>query len=255
MVEANLGRWMHETAIQLPYHTGCASLLEYADRMEHCDVVWSAVLEGKCPICGKKGCLREITPYGRWVFSLFPLFKRWVLVARFQCRTKKLTVSMLPLELAPYHPFMIPSMLALVFLCVKDGKATTLSGFLGALLDATERESGSDHRSTDDPEAEDVQEDSDQTSLSLLRLWICLLVRGFRRAHTELRVLCVLDEMKSGKGPVGEAREVQAYAVASTARAPPSAELVLEVMREYSARTGKFLFGTPSQDRRAAVGR
>ena len=48
-----------------------------------------------CPLCGQAGCWREIAPYERGVVELFPFRRGMVLVARFQCRARMRTFSLL----------------------------------------------------------------------------------------------------------------------------------------------------------------
>jgi len=217
--------------IQLAYYSGYSSLWEYADALESGAVDFSAVLSGRCPLCGRRGCLRELTPYGRWAISLFPYEKRWILVARFLCRKTKLTVSLLPLELAPYHPYSIPSMLWVLWLCGKGLESREGCGILRVLLDAVR--------------------DTDDVTESLVGFWVEMILRGFHRAHPMLRALHDLSGVTSGRGLPCRVLEVGVYLRSCRVRGPPAlVGDVMALLRDVSARRHRFLFGIPSQDRR-----
>jgi hypothetical protein len=189
----------------------------------------SLVVEGRCPICGRIRCLRELTPYGRCAISLFPFVKRWLLVARFLCRKTKRTVSLLPMELVPYHPYAIPSMLHVLWLCTKMDSTGGPKRFLRVLLDAVT--------------------DTDDVGESLVLCWLVLMLRGFQRAHGVLRQWFDLSEVTSGVGMSGKRRQWRAYLCACRVRGPPN--LVGDMMglvKSYSDSTHRFLLGIPSQD-------
>jgi len=198
--------------------------------MKRIAVDFSAVVEGRCPICGKAGCLRELTPYERGVVSLFPYRADRVEVARFLCRKTGRTVSLLPLELAPYHEFTIPSMLTVMLLCLKTARPRSAWSILAALLDAV--------RGTD------------RVTLSLLRCWILLFLRGFHRTHRMLAEKHDLDGVCSASGLAGGLSEIAGYLRGCHVRGPPEVDKdVMALLREYSTGTQRFLVGIPSQDR------
>jgi hypothetical protein len=199
--------------------------------MRRGEVDFGPVTAGACPICGQPGCGREITGYERTAIDLFPEVRRGrVPIARFLCRATRRTFSLLPMELAPYHQYLVPTMLRVlvlfgVELCVAG---TSLEAALEKAL----------------PQDHDV-------TVSLLRWWVCVLCAGFRRGHSELRKPFGLSDLRSGSGFRGMLEEVQAYRRGCRVRDPPAlgADL-LRVMGQYSAAAKRFLFGRSSQERR-----
>ncbi|MFH1689350.1 MAG: hypothetical protein ABIE42_03830 [Candidatus Eisenbacteria bacterium] len=215
------------SAIQLPYDTCHRSIWEYAAAMRADSVDFSWVLRERCPLCGDRGCIGELTPYGRGVVELFPYREEWVLVARFRCNRTRGTFSLLPLELAPYHVYTVPTMLwALMFCHVMFSEP-------GKPLDAVLEKLDSDRPVT----------------MYLVRCWARMVIRGFRRSHTTLARLHDLRGVRSESGFRGAVSEVDAYLTACCARGPPLA--VLPILRGFVelAQGPRFLFGTASQDR------
>ena len=217
--------------------------------MNRGEVDFSAVLRGKCPLCAGRGCIRELTAYGRGFKELFPLSSGRVLVARFECVTLKAkdgrrhTFSLLPLELVPYRRYTLRSMLTALalFVSVFGPDVTTIEQ---AFLDALP---------TDGP-----------VSVSLLRLWAQAAVRGFRRSHPVLCKMHELSLVSARSGLVGEAGEVREYLRGCRVRAPPAFDSVVctwtedpagwhddlcRLVTEYSRATRVFLVGVPSQER------
>jgi len=162
---------------------------------------------------------------------LFPYQKEWIPVARMFCRTTRRTVSLLPLELAPYHPYTIPSMLMVVLLCARGMERRSPVGILRTLLDAVQK--------------------TDDVTESLLGFWVKFLLQGFGRAHSELRKQYDLSTISSGRGFQSKVLQLGAYLRCCRVRGPPDLERdVMALLKEMSARTNRFLFGIPSQDRR-----
>jgi hypothetical protein len=62
-----------------------------------------------------------------------------------------------------------------------------------------------------------------------------------------------LSAVRSGSRPADELREVAQYLGALGARGPPRIEGLEEVLLRYGSRTGRFLIGTASQDRRTRL--
>lgn len=202
------------SAIQLPYNTSHRSIWEYAAAMRADSVDFSWVLRGRCPLCGDRGCIGELTPYERRVVELFPYREEWVLVPRFRCNRTGRTFSLLPDELAPYHVYTVPTMLRV--LALFHG----LFGDPGRSLESI---------------IEDLPSDCAVT-VYLIRCWARVVVRGFRRAHAALARTYDLRGVSSGSGFRGEVAEVHAYMTACGPRGPPLCG-------------PRFLFGTASQDR------
>jgi hypothetical protein len=217
--------------IQQPYDTGFPTIWEYAEAVRRREVDFSAVEQGKCPICGARGCLRRIPSYERTVTELFPEVRTGkVPVVRFLCRKTGRTVSLLPLELAPFHRYTVPTMLWVLVL---------LHGLFG-------RES----LSVEDAVLGVVADDNDLTA-GVVRRWSDVAVRGLRRGHAELRKEHDLSGIRSGTGLRGRVGEVVAYLDACGVRGPPaSAAEVVPLLRSYSRGTGRFLIGRPTQERR-----
>ena len=236
-------------AIQLPYDTGSLDLWEYIDAMERDEVDFSSVLSGCCPLCCGHGCIKQLTCYWRTAIDLFQQIERSVPVARFECVAlrskdgKRHTFSLLPLGLVPYHRYTAESMLMALLLfgtfCCQE-RSTVEDLFLSAIpLDST-------------------------VCISLLRFWAQVVVRGFRRAHTELRKTYDLSTISSGTGLRGLSVEVVNYLVGCSVRAPPEFDSVLgewkqpadecfkeirSLIRAYSNSTGRFFCGRPYQQR------
>jgi hypothetical protein len=70
-----------------------------------------------CPICGKRECYRRITPYFRYAIELFPEFgKQRIPIARFLCRNKRRTFSLLPIQLIPYFQYTLCAVIGTLLL-------------------------------------------------------------------------------------------------------------------------------------------
>lgn len=194
-------------------------------RADSLDFSW--VLRGQCPLCGRRGCVGRLTPYSRRVVELLPHREERILVARFRCNRTGRTFSLLPLELAPYHVYTVPTMLRVLALF------HVLFGDPGRSLESI---------------IDDLPWDCAVT-VYLIRCWTRMMVRGFRRSHPTLARLHELRDISSGFGFRGEVSEVDAYLVACCARGPPPESLsLLRSFRDITQGT-LFLFGTASQDR------
>ena len=225
-----LGAGRRIDAIQLPYHTGFPNIWEYAEAMKRGDVDFSVFVVGKCPLCGQRGCLREITPYSRGVMELFSWRTGDVLVARFLCRSSAKTVSLLPLELIPYCRYTLQSivMTLLFFHAVWGTPGRTLEDIW-----------------------DDLPPDSSVT-VYLVRYWLCLVLRGFRRGHAELSQRYDLETIRTKIGLAGDLTELHGYFDAFGIRGPPEGcYAVAQLAASYSEATGRFLVGRSSQDRRS----
>ena len=78
---------------------------------------FSSLIGPACPICGNKDCYREITPYWRYAMELFPAFaKKRIPIARFLCRRRPRTFSLLPLQLIPYYQYTANAILGTLLL-------------------------------------------------------------------------------------------------------------------------------------------
>jgi len=216
--------------IQLVYSSPYPSIWEYAESVQAGAVDVSAYVGVVCPICGTSCGYRPIPAYRRGVIELFPVYRKGaVLVARAQCRRTLRTFSLLPHQLAPYHRYTVDSMVSAVVL------AWGLS-----------QEQGRPRR---EKPLDELPADCDVT-LWLLSCWVQVLGQGLRGAHPVLCGWHDLSAVRSGTRLADELREVAQYLGALGARGPPRIEGIDEVLLHYGSRTGRFLIGTASQDRR-----
>ena len=219
---------MQASAIQLPYHTSEKSIWKYAEAINLGKVDFTVFVVGKCPLCGKWNCLREITPYKRGIIELFPWRTGEIPVARFLCRKLGLTVSLLPVELVPYHRYTLRSILLALFLF---------------------------HAVWGDPECtlEDVWNElppDSNVTVYLLRYWLGEVLRGLRRAHAKLHCRYGLSGVRTGLGLSGQFSELQSYFHACGIRGPPDGNsAVAGLAADYSRSTNRFLVGRTSQER------
>jgi hypothetical protein len=181
-----------------------------------------------CPICGGVDCYRQICPYWRYAIELFPDFKKErIPVARFLCRRRRVTFSLLPIQLIPYFQYTVSAVigtLLLGFRCWQMGQR----GFWGAMME--------------------VDPDSDLTPW-LVACWLAAVLRGLRRGHAVLGRFYDLRGLRSSERAVAW-EEAAGYFLAFGWRPQgrwwPS---VLALVGQYSRTTRQFLFGTASQQR------
>ena len=219
------GRWM--PWIQLIYDNSFSSVFEYEESFKQEKIDWRSVIGERCPLCGGRGCWREISPYRRTVIELFPFRTGKVDIARFQCRKHKRTFSMLPNQLAPYHLYTIESMILAVQLWCEvysDGE-----GSASAAVNELPGEC--------------------QVTPWLLRHWLGVVVLGFHRAHSVLCRWYDLSGIHSGDRLSDRLDEILAYIRSLGSRGPPSRSVLRDVIRRYSRHTGHHLLGIPSQER------
>jgi hypothetical protein len=181
-----------------------------------------------CPICGRKRCYREITPYWRNAIELFPVFgKRRIPIARFLCRKHPSTFSMLPVQLIPYFQYTANAVLGTLLLGLERWQLGE-RGFHGASVK--------------------VDPDSLLTPW-LVVCWLMMVLVGFQRAHAVLRRWYDLSGVRTPNKPRGW-EEISGYFLGlgwrRKTRWPP---LLQEALARYSRTTKRFLFGTSSQER------
>jgi hypothetical protein len=90
----------------------------------------------------------------------------------------------------------------------------------------------------------------------LLGRWLELCVSGLRRAHPDLARWAEFEGLEPGRDVRGCLNELFLYCQALGIRGPPSGEELVglnEVLLRHARTTGRFLFGSPSQDRRSRV--
>jgi len=214
--------------IQLPYLNKFDTIWEYKKRFISRQIDFFSILGPICPLCGKEHCYREITPYWRYAIELFPSFeKERIPIARFLCRKKGLTFSLLPMQLIPYFQYTVAAVIGTLLL----GFGWWQRGQRGFFAASVE-----------------VDPDSMLTPY-LIVCWLNRIVRGLRRGHGVLMRFYDLGDVYTSKR--GEAwEEVRGYflALELKSRAPWRSALSTLLYR-YSLATTQFLFGTPSQQR------
>jgi len=177
-------------------------------------------------MCGALDCYRQITPYRRYAIDLFPDFKKeQVPIARFLCRKKRKTFSLLPIQLIPYFQYTAAAILGTLLLAYgwwQKGQR----GFFRASVEV-------------DPDS--------LVTPCLIAWWLMVIVQGFRRAHHVLRQFYDLSAVHTSH-EIWE--ETGGYFIAFGFQPCSSWELPLSsLLHRYRVSPTKFLFGTPSQDR------
>jgi hypothetical protein len=183
----------------------------------------------ECPLCGQRGCYREITAYWRYAIELFPHFdKQRIPVARFLCGKVAGTFSLLPVQLIRYHQYTAGAVLGALVLALSCWQSGG-KGFYGA--------------------AEAVDPDSLLTAY-LVACWLAMVVRGFRRVHGALSRFYDLSGVGGARRSHPCWVEFNGYLHAlgwkPEVRWGP---WVMGLLSGYSRMHGQFLFGTPSQHR------
>ncbi len=91
-----------------------------------------------CPICKSIDCYRPMASYWRYAIELFPDFKKKrIPIARFICRQRRKTFSLLPIQLIPYFQYTVGAVVGTLFLgmgCWQMGR----KGFHGASVKVDE---------------------------------------------------------------------------------------------------------------------
>ena len=182
----------------------------------------------ECPICGNCDCYQEIDPYWRYAIELFPEFrKEEVPIARFLCRKKRSTFSLLPIQLIPYFQYTVSAVVG-TLLCGILYWQMGKGGYYGA-------------EGSVDPEG--------NVTAWLVRCWLMVTVKGFRRGHAELIVMYDLSCIQTSETTVRWQEfwdYVGAFGLDPDSTWRPGLNILLY---RYSQRTHRFLLGTPSQHR------
>jgi len=178
-----------------------------------------------------------MTPYWRYAIELFPGFKKKrIPIARFLCRKRRETFSLLPIQLIPYFQYTVGAVMETLFhgmACWQMGQ----KGFYGAWV-----------------KVDEVDPDNLVTPW-LITCWLVAIIQGLRRGHAALRQFYPLD----GIHTCGAWKEAAAYFVAFGLSIRPGhgrperarLSVLMDLVYRYSRATGQFLFGTPSQYRSA----
>jgi hypothetical protein len=173
-------------------------------------------------------CYRAMTSYWRYAIELFPSFKKKrIPIARFICRERRKTFSLLPMQLIPYFQYTVSAVVGTLLLgmgCWQMGRR----GFHGASVEV-------------DPES--------LVTPWLITCWLVAVLRGLRRGHAVLRQLYDLDGIRTSHR-VGAWEEAAGYFAAFDLKSEVRWHfLLMNWVGHYSRRTRQFLFGTPSQYR------
>ena len=184
-------------------------------------------------MCDDIDCYRQISPYFRYAIELFPEFnKERIPIARFLCRKRQATFSLLPIQLIPFFQYTVAAVigtLILGFQYWQMGKR----GFYSASVS--------------------VDADSLVTPY-LIVCWLAIVARGLRRAHSVLRRFYDLSHVHTLTDGTDPWKEVSGYFLAFGLKQKiPWTQRVLTLCRRYSRSTNRFLFGVPSQQRPAIL--
>lgn len=165
-------------------------------------------------------------PYWRYAIELYPFEKRRIPIARFLCRRKGQTFSLLPEQLIPYVQYTVDAV-ARTILLVLEYRRWGRRGFHGASLE--------------------VDPDSSVTPW-LIACWVAVVLKGLRRAHPILRARYDLSGIRTTGAEDSLGTELQMYLTAFGAWPPRAGpEALVAVVKSYSRQSGGFLLGTPSQ--------
>jgi hypothetical protein len=169
-----------------------------------------------------------MTPYWRYAIELFPEFKKKrIPIARFICRQRRKSFSLLPIQLIPYFQYTVGAVMGRLFVGMGYWQMGQ-KGFHGASMAV-------------DPES--------LVTPWLITCWLVAVIRGLGGGHAVLRRLYNLDGTRTLERAQGW-QEVADYFVAFGLEPKmDSLAPVMDVVGRYSRSTGQFLFGMPSQYR------
>jgi hypothetical protein len=174
-------------------------------------------------LCHRPDCYQPIPPYFRYAQELFPEFKKErIPVARFLCRLKRRTFSLLPIQLAPYCQYTLTAILGTLLLGL-GAHQQGQQGFHAAALA--------------------VDPDSLVTPW-LVACWLVLVLSGLKRAHVWLSHWHDLSRIRTVKRGW---EQLWDYFLALGWKSPGSR--LMGILHRYSQSTRQFMFGIPSQQR------
>jgi len=218
--------------MQLPYVNRLETIWEYEKLFLSGQIDFCSSIGERCPICGGINCYQAMAPYWRYAIELFPEFKKKrIPIARFLCRQRRKTFSLLPIQLIPYFQYTVGAVVGALLLgteCWQNGQ----KGFYGA--------------------SEEVDPES-LVAPWLITCWLAAVVRGLRHGHPELRRLYPLDGIGIPEKAAKGWQEATDYFVAFGLKPRRDYDvLLMDLLYGYSWRTDQFLFGTSSQYRGSA---
>jgi hypothetical protein len=169
-----------------------------------------------------------IKPYWRNAIELFPQFeKEKIPIARFVCRKKKRTFSVLPVQLIPYRQYTVMAVIGTLLLGLQSWQMGR-KGFYGAMVAV-------------DPES--------ALYPWLVACWLVVVLQGLRRGHRLLVEFCDLSAMHTTYR-TSHWQEAAGYFIAfGWTQQGQWGPLLQRILDRYSDATAQFLFGTPSQSR------
>lgn len=224
--------------IQLVYHNTFASIWEYELAFRKGEIDWPKVIGQWCPICGDPADFRQIGKYERVAIDLFAPNKErcpdnpcpWrqgrIPIARFQCRKKLRTFSLLPYQLAPYHRYTVRSILGvLVWVALYKNNGGSVATAMRTLAGDSNVE-----RNT-------------------LHPWLRAALDGFKRAHPVLSQSFDLEPVVNASRQSDPYAVVLTYMVALHAHDPPGGDEIDDIGRHLAKQIRHPFLGTLSQHR------
>ena len=103
-------------SIQIPYRNRFSSIWEYERSFLAGEIDFFSYLGPECPVCSSRDCYRPMEPYWRYTVDLYPFQKRRIPVARFLCKRKGCTFSLLPEQLIPYVQYTVDAVVRTILL-------------------------------------------------------------------------------------------------------------------------------------------
>ena len=184
-----------------------------------------------CPLCNRPDCYREISPYWRYAIELFPeCRKEKIPIARFLCREKVRTFSLLPVQLIPYFQYTVSAVISTLLLAFQY-RQMGQQGFYGASIDV-------------DPES--------LVTPWLIACWMTIVLKGLRRGHRTLVSLYDLSQIRTReRKPYWEemAGYFMAFGLKPQMPWDQAKEVIQKLLYRYSHKSAWFLLGTPYQSR------
>jgi len=184
-----------------------------------------------CPICNCAGCYREITPYWRYVVEAFPEFrKEQIPIARFTCRRRNTTFSLLPIQLIPYFLYTVNAVIGTLLVAFRF-RQMGQKGSFGASINL-------------DPES--------LVTPWLISCWLVIVLQGLRRGHRALVRFYDFSKIWIGQKTSTWEEAVGYFMAFDLGPQVPWAHaqgIIERLLYRYSHSTARFLFGTPSQYR------
>jgi hypothetical protein len=169
-----------------------------------------------------------MSPYWRYAVELFPEFrKERIPVARFLCRQRQRTFSLLPVQLIPYFQYTVGAVLGTLLLGWGHWQKGR-GGFWGASVE--------------------VDPDSLVTPW-LVAFWLAAVLRGLRRGHAVLGRFYDLTGIATPKRAAPWEEIGGYFRTLGVETKMHGQSLGIPLVRRYSQASRQFLFGIPSQQR------